>query len=379
MEDWRIEQLSAYLDGELDETERVSVERWLESNPDGRQSLAELRGLTEAVRGLPRAAAPEGLAERVEARLARLQLLETEPAAGRTVRIFRRLAVAAVLALAVGAGWMVRRGQLVVEPRYVVAPETTLAPVTPGAGADGPVGALTDASKPRLARNRNEAEPLSLAPSPGGAVQPLSDDQLAKLTPENLRLHPSLNLPEPGAGEPRGAMPLTVLASPGSALPTVAPQASTSVTTKESACMVCWPPESIETLFDELQRRKGTSAYREVTISRETAGGRAIFVEGWPSTVGNLLNEIQRNEHRISLWATGRIGEEPRWFEPLKNQADIQRFLFLWVLPVTMPATESFNVVGGTDLNGPIRLQISVSPTNPAGPGAATQSATDGR
>lgn len=45
------EQLSAYLDGELEPTRRKTVEEWIASNPEARKELEQLRSLREAVRG----------------------------------------------------------------------------------------------------------------------------------------------------------------------------------------------------------------------------------------------------------------------------------------------------------------------------------------
>ena len=53
------DMLSAYLDGELDDTERVEVEARLESSPEWRTELAEVRAARDALRELPAREAPE--------------------------------------------------------------------------------------------------------------------------------------------------------------------------------------------------------------------------------------------------------------------------------------------------------------------------------
>jgi hypothetical protein len=58
-------QLSAYLDGELDEATRREVETALRAHPELRAELDGLRRTIELVRSLPRAGAPAALGERV--------------------------------------------------------------------------------------------------------------------------------------------------------------------------------------------------------------------------------------------------------------------------------------------------------------------------
>jgi negative regulator of sigma E activity len=105
----QLEQLSAYLDGELPSAEREMVERMLAADAGLRRELESLRRTADAVRTLPRERAPAGLADDIASRLARRQLLDDQsrpaPAFARTFVIFRRLAVAAVFVLAVGVGW----------------------------------------------------------------------------------------------------------------------------------------------------------------------------------------------------------------------------------------------------------------------------------
>jgi len=98
--------LSAYLDGELSEAEAAEVARAVEADKALAAELASLRRVRELVGSLPRASAPDDLAERVLDRVERGRLLDggsDEPArAGRPwVGWF---ATAAVMVVAVGAG-----------------------------------------------------------------------------------------------------------------------------------------------------------------------------------------------------------------------------------------------------------------------------------
>jgi len=61
------ENLSAYMDGELDETRRRAVEEALAAQPELRAELAALRRTVELVGSLPRQSAPPGFAARVAA------------------------------------------------------------------------------------------------------------------------------------------------------------------------------------------------------------------------------------------------------------------------------------------------------------------------
>jgi anti-sigma factor RsiW len=64
------ELLSAYLDDELSEAERAIVEARLAADPAARQTLEELRRVSQAVRGLPQASLPRDLAESIVRRAA---------------------------------------------------------------------------------------------------------------------------------------------------------------------------------------------------------------------------------------------------------------------------------------------------------------------
>jgi anti-sigma factor RsiW len=62
--------LSAYLDGELTDAERVAVEARLEASPEWRDELAEVRAAREALRGLSEREAPPGFWNAVHAHVA---------------------------------------------------------------------------------------------------------------------------------------------------------------------------------------------------------------------------------------------------------------------------------------------------------------------
>jgi hypothetical protein len=107
----QFELLTAYVDGELTAAQRAAVEQLLARDEPARALVERLRRTARLVGSLPRGRAPVGLAERVMAQLERESLLdypETRSATlGRRVRWWRGVAVAAALALAVTASWLV--------------------------------------------------------------------------------------------------------------------------------------------------------------------------------------------------------------------------------------------------------------------------------
>jgi hypothetical protein len=106
-EDPRIlEQLSAYVDGELPEREAAEVARAIEADPALPRRLRQVRAVRELVRALPRSAAPEGFVDAVLAKAERPRLLgaSAEPAGRRAVQWVRFLATAAVLLIAFSIG-----------------------------------------------------------------------------------------------------------------------------------------------------------------------------------------------------------------------------------------------------------------------------------
>src|SRR5438046_797719 len=112
--DQLLEQLSAYLDGELSDAERTKVEAFVSRDPEARQLLSELRAMTQELHGLPRAKASDRLLEGVRTRLERRALLDGrgDPApAASSARAhgWRWVAAAAVIALAFVTLYLVRQ------------------------------------------------------------------------------------------------------------------------------------------------------------------------------------------------------------------------------------------------------------------------------
>jgi len=100
-------ELSAYLDGELGDRDAERIEETLRGSAELRAELESMRSMREALRSLPRASAPAGMADRVLLRAERATLLDGRPvdAAGRTGGGWvGRLAAAAVILIAVGVG-----------------------------------------------------------------------------------------------------------------------------------------------------------------------------------------------------------------------------------------------------------------------------------
>src|SRR4051812_39782236 len=104
-------QLCAYVEGELDDADRADIERHLQTNPQHKSLLAELRRHRELLQTLPRATIPGDLNENLTGQLERSALLndddETAEAGVRINRWPQLTAVAAVILLAAGLGIVV--------------------------------------------------------------------------------------------------------------------------------------------------------------------------------------------------------------------------------------------------------------------------------
>ncbi len=155
------EQLTAYLDGELTESQAKDVEQLLARNADARRLLAELRATSRLVASLPKAPAPPGLAAAVTGRLER-QALFGESATGERYRSGRRwlvrtLAVAAVLMLMLTAGWFflpdLRIGE---DQRNVLTVADNEAPARKSLAAKGSPAASLQGSHQTAAQPRGE-------------------------------------------------------------------------------------------------------------------------------------------------------------------------------------------------------------------------------
>jgi len=107
-EDTTSQDLSAYLDGELSEADAGRVGAALESSGALRQDLAELRALRQLMLAQPVYRAGSELTARIVAAAEQLQARgELSGVSSSVLRWARRLAVAAVIMIATGAGVMV--------------------------------------------------------------------------------------------------------------------------------------------------------------------------------------------------------------------------------------------------------------------------------
>lgn len=105
------ELLSAYLDGELTETERAEVDALLKQDVSVRRRLEALQGTVELISALPRRSAPPSLMEDVMSRLERDELLEdlntSRPRRGWQRPWLSVLASAALVAICVSGAWYI--------------------------------------------------------------------------------------------------------------------------------------------------------------------------------------------------------------------------------------------------------------------------------
>ena len=122
--------LSAYLDGELPEEQARQTERQLERSDECRQTVEQLREVSDLLANLPRHRAPEELTAAMRRRAERRELLEeTRPVGGgRVLMLMVRLtAAAAVLAACVLVGWQVGKRDRSPAVRYLGQEERAVA------------------------------------------------------------------------------------------------------------------------------------------------------------------------------------------------------------------------------------------------------------
>jgi len=203
------EQLSAYLDGELNDSESAEVERRVAAEPEAREMLEALRRTVESVRALPHLAAPDHLLDELTDRMERAQLLNgmsdgAEPVRGGRRSRWRLVASAAIVVFAVGGGfWAFRemtdsisrteqRVALVEENASDWAPAETPGAASRGvmpearrrAGRGAKRGVIADSKEPvygfpaerREARLGTEVESEGVVARDKGAVAPSKTD-----------------------------------------------------------------------------------------------------------------------------------------------------------------------------------------------------------
>lgn len=132
--DNRIDDLSAYLDGELSPRDAESVREFLAQSEEARALLRELRKVRAQLRQLPRVSPPapintDALAADWDRQRARAALSE-RPAVGlsRTIRIYARIGSAAAVVLAcTWVGWIALQSNT--PARHGAAPQSAVPPV----------------------------------------------------------------------------------------------------------------------------------------------------------------------------------------------------------------------------------------------------------
>ncbi|HEY7119121.1 MAG TPA: zf-HC2 domain-containing protein, partial [Tepidisphaeraceae bacterium] len=161
-------QLCAYVEGELDDAERAEIERHLQTNPQHKTLIAELRQQRHLLQTLPKANIPGELNESLTGQLERSALLneddQTSEAGMRINRWPQLAAVAAVLFLAVGLGVVV----------YYVLPGH-------GGGHNGTVGGAIAMNDGTAAAKRAPALPASGPATAEAELETLKRDRDAKL------------------------------------------------------------------------------------------------------------------------------------------------------------------------------------------------------
>ncbi len=234
------EQLTAYIDGELSDTECAEVERLLEEDAEAREVLDTLRETSRIVASLPRETSPSDLVGSVTARLERGVLLGDEPAEGPFTHDRSRwagwrwgAAVAATVAVMCTAGWFAWTQHTVSEPAVV-----TVAALEKGSGREA--AQVTSGGEKPVMGNSYSAAPMSRGLPPNGArtlgrIETEQDKQIVEAPSPSPEQDPprrfAKEFAKKGAEEPDGALAdrLAVASLPESAKPSIAGLTSETV------------------------------------------------------------------------------------------------------------------------------------------------------
>ena len=129
------EDLNAYIDGELSEEERATVEASVVANVAEQRELSELRGLVSLLGGLPQYESPRSFALSPE------HIRDARPSSNvlRFLPVVRSLSIAAVVAIMVVTA-------LVVYDRVDTTDDNNNAAIVDTSGTDTPVGASKDST-----------------------------------------------------------------------------------------------------------------------------------------------------------------------------------------------------------------------------------------
>ncbi|HUU59702.1 MAG TPA: hypothetical protein VMZ50_09165 [Phycisphaerae bacterium] len=158
------EQLSAYLDAELNEGDAERVARAAEADPHVAAEIEQLSDVRRLVRSLPRERAPKGFVSDVLATVERGRLVETaaaEPSGG-ALRWVRYLATAAVLLVFVGIAAVVT-AVLWKTSDYQFDPG-------PGRGPTGPIAITEGAGRTALPGPAKSGDLDTLVRGKGGGI-----------------------------------------------------------------------------------------------------------------------------------------------------------------------------------------------------------------
>ena len=181
------ERLTAYLDGELSAEEARAVEQLLHDDPDAHRMYEELRRTASLVAGLPKHRAPQAVADVVQARLERSELLgdvaPADPVAtGGRASLWGMFSMAAVLTLLIGGVWYMagsasRDGDMT---KLAMAPDVTENEVRVAAPAD--TGAANGELGVEVLRKSRSRRRAAAKPKANRARQALTkpDERLAQ-------------------------------------------------------------------------------------------------------------------------------------------------------------------------------------------------------
>jgi hypothetical protein len=181
-----VEQLSAYLDGQLTPTEVASLESRLASNPELAAALEELRQARSVLRQLPQRSVPRNFTLTPK-------LVGLKPPLPRTYPIFRLASVVATLLLflSFAANFMAPRlaAQVVSVPYGIGGGGGEPELQEPSMALEAPPEPVEPAAPPGPAANEPEVDEEPAAPE--FAAQPAESTPTAPVEGESLRAQPT--------------------------------------------------------------------------------------------------------------------------------------------------------------------------------------------
>lgn len=307
----KLEQLSAYLDGELTPTERAEIERLVEHDTDARTHLNELRRVSQWIGDLPRPRSPEQMTGSVLERLERESLLgEAAPQPLLRFGRYSRLAgIAASVLIVCTIGWLAlpqlrtagkpERSALKVEQITLAEKSEPRSPDLETDRQDGPqspAGQAEGLAAQGLHSKAAKSEPLGANEGRGRAA-PAGDSVGAQISDATATLQ------QPGEREQLGReASAAVRASPAAVMPESAKKPAPSGKAATGMAFSPQPVPAIElTSIDSLLANNQASLLEVQAAPVQSFRNRLDIEVDDAATVTRLASLIESNMGRYQV------------------------------------------------------------------------------